>query len=153
MTINGTNLLIYAGGSVIAAAKSCRISADVDMIEAAGQDDGKAREFVPAMNEWQLSTTTLVIVAHEFFEGHATTVRLTFAVRDRYGNLTGDKMTGYGFLAKSEIAASVESLITGSFVFQGTEALEYLLDGLRDSDQKDLYDSDGNRLFAPSSIV
>ena len=49
MTINGTNLLIYAGGSVIAAAKSCRISADVDMIEAAGQDDGKAREFVPAM--------------------------------------------------------------------------------------------------------
>ena len=154
MNINGSDLLIYAGGSVVAAAKSCRISMSVDMIEAAGQTDGKAREFVPAMKEWQISTTSLVTVAHTFFEGHGTSVRLTFAVRDKYGNILGDKMTGYGFLAKSEITAAVESLIKGSFVFQGVGELAREMDGLRDYNQKDLYDyNGGNRLRAPSSTL
>ena len=154
MIINGSDLLIYAGGSVVAAAKSCRISMSVDMIEAAGQTDGKAREFVPAMKEWQISTTSLVTVAHTFFEGHGTSVRLTFAVRDKYGNILGDKMTGYGFLAKSEITAAVESLIKGSFVFQGTGDLERATVGLCDCYGTELYDYNGtHRLCAPSSTL
>ena len=98
MYLNGRNLLIYAGGEVVAAAKSCRISMDFDTIETANVIDGKARTFIPGRYEWQVSVNTLVTSVHSCFEGHGQTVRLSFVVRDRFGNLSADRMTGEAFV-------------------------------------------------------
>jgi hypothetical protein len=52
------------------------------------------------------------------FSNVGQTVQLTFGVRD-----TSDSMTGTAILTKSEVSASVGSLIKGSFTFRGTGAL------------------------------
>jgi hypothetical protein len=151
MIIKGNDLLIYANGSVVAAARTCRISMDSDLIECAGR--GRYKLFLPSLGAWQVSVTSLVTRVSSFFTAPSTAVRLSFAVRDRYGTLLGDRMTGSAFIRKSEVTASVESLIQGQFTFQGNGALERVMDGLRDDDSNDLYDDSNNRLRAPSSIL
>lgn len=80
-------------------------------------------------------------------------VTLSFVVRDIYGNLMGDRMTGNAFVSSVQVDGSVGALVKGSVTFQGTGKLERLLDALRDSEQKDLWDYDHtDQLFAPSSM-
>ena len=146
MYLNGRNLLIYAGGEVVAAAKSCRISMDFDTIETANVIDGAARTFIPGRYEWQVSVNTLVTSVHSCFEGHGQTVRLSFVVRDRFGNLSADRMTGEAFVKKADVTGTVNSLTQGSFVFQGTGPIERILEVLRDSNQYNLLDSGGAQL-------
>jgi hypothetical protein len=89
-----------------------------------------------------------------WFETPDAAIRVSFVVRDEYGTLMGDRMTGQAIVKKAEVSASVGSLMQGQFTFQGTGALERMVDGLRDYDTKDLYDYNGiNRLQAPSSTL
>lgn len=152
--ILGNDLLIYANGAVVAAAKTCRISADAELIGCASASDGHSREFKLGKKGWQITVTSLVTTMRTWLETPDTAIRVSFVVRDKYGNLMGDRMTGMAFVKKSEVSASVGSLAQGQFAFQGTGALTRDVDGLRDFDTKDLYDYNGtNRLQAPSSTL
>ena len=154
MILQGNDLLIYAGVYVVAKAKTCRISLDADTLECSDATDGNARAFKLEKKGWKVTVTSLVTAAHTRFENLDSIIRLSFVTRDLYDNLTGDRMTGNAFITRSDVTANVGSLVQGTFVFQGTGALERVMDGLRDSDQKDLYDyQGGNRLRAPSSTL
>lgn len=150
--IHGRNLLIYADGVAVAAARSCRITMDFDTIEMAGVDSGQYKYYVTAMSAWSIQVDKLVSNVRSIFEEVGTMVSLSFVVRDEYGNLMGDRMQGEGFMKSANISATVGSLTTGNITFQGSGELVRQMDALRDYDQKDLYDYNHQaQLMAPSS--
>jgi hypothetical protein len=150
--IHGRNLLIYADGVAVAAARSCRITMDFDTIEMAGVDSGQYKYYVTAMRSWSIHVDKLVSNVRSIFEQVGTMVSLSFVVRDEYGNLMGDRMQGEGFMKSANISATVGSLTTGNITFQGSGELVRQMDALRDYDQKDLYDYNHQaQLMAPSS--
>lgn len=150
--IHGRNLLIYADGVAVAAARSCRITMDFDTIEMAGVDIGQYKYYVTAMSSWSIQVDKLVSNVRSIFEEVGTMVSLSFVVRDEYGNLMGDRMQGEGFMKSANISATVGSLTTGNITFQGSGELVRQMDALRDYDQKDLYDYNHQaQLMAPSS--
>ena len=150
--IHGRNLLIYADGVAVAAARSCRITMDFDTIEMAGVDSGQYKYYVTAMRSWSIQVDKLVSNVRSIFEEVGTMVSLSFVVRDEYGNLMGDRMQGEGFMKSANISATVGSLTTGNITFQGSGELVRQMDALRDYDQKDLYDYNHQaQLMAPSS--
>lgn len=149
--IHGRNLLIYADGVAVAAARSCRITMDFDTIEMAGVDSGQYKYYVTAMSSWSIQVDKLVSNVRSIFEEVGTMVSLSFVVRDEYGNLMGDRMQGEGFMKSANISATVGSLTTGNITFQGSGELVRQMDALRDYDQKDLYDYNHAQLMAPSS--
>lgn len=150
--IHGRNLLIYADGVAVAAARSCRITMDFDTIEMAGVESGTYKYYVTAMSSWSIQVDKLVSNVRSIFEEVGTMVSLSFVVRDEYGNLMGDRMQGEGFMKSANISATVGSLTTGNITFQGSGELVRQMDALRDYDQKDLYDYNHQaQLMAPSS--
>ncbi len=150
--IHGRNLLIYADGVAVAAARSCRITMDFDTIEMAGVESGTYKYYVTAMSSWSIQVDKLVSNVRSIFEDVGTMVSLSFVVRDEYGNLMGDRMQGEGFMKSANISATVGSLTTGNITFQGSGELVRQMDALRDYDQKDLYDYNHQaQLMAPSS--
>ena len=149
--IHGRNLLIYADGVAVAAARSCRITMDFDTIEMAGVESGQYKYYVTAMSSWSIQVDKLVSNVRSIFEEVGTMVSLSFVVRDEYGNLMGDRMQGEGFMKSANISATVGSLTTGNITFQGSGELVRQMDALRDYDQKDLYDYNQAQLMAPSS--
>lgn len=143
---NGTDLLIYVDGVAVAAAKTCRISMSADMIETASPTNGKYRTFLPGMVEWSVSTTSLIVTVHDKFEIIGNEVRLSFVMRDQFKNLSGDRMTGQALVEKYEVTGAVRSLCTGSFVFRGIGELKRNMLNLRDSEQNNLLDDNGNQM-------
>ena len=137
---------------MVAAAKTCRISMDSDLIEVAGVDSGQAKCYTYAMLSWTVTVTKLVTMVHELFESAGNFVRLSFVVRDKYGKLSGDRMTGDALIKSVSVDGATGSLVTGNITFQGNGELIREVVGLCDYDGTDLYDYNGNsRLCAPSS--
>ena len=119
--IHGRNILIYSGGHVVAAARTCSISMSVDDTEVSNPADLKNRCYLTGRKSWNVTITKLVTVAHTFFENTDKEVRLSFMVR---GSST-DRMTGNAIVKNVEVSGTVGSLTTGNFTFQGTGPLAY----------------------------
>lgn len=119
--IHGRNILIYSGGQVVAAARTCSISMSVDDTEVSNPADLKNRCYLTGRKSWNMTITKLVTVAHTFFENLDQEVRLSFMVR---GSST-DRMTGNAIVKNVEVSGTVGSLTTGNFTFQGTGPLAY----------------------------
>ena len=119
--IHGRNILIYSGGHVVAAARTCSISMSVDDTEVSNPADLKNRCYLTGRKSWNVTITKLVTVAHTFFENNDQEVRLSFMVR---GSST-DRMTGNAIVKNVEVSGTVGSLTTGNFTFQGTGPLAY----------------------------
>ena len=119
--IHGRNILIYSGGHVVAAARSCSISMNVEDTEVSNPADLKNRCYLTGRRSWNMTITKLVTVAHTFFENLDQEVRLSFMVR---GSST-DRMTGNAIVKNVEVSGTVGSLTTGNFTFQGTGPLAY----------------------------
>ena len=152
MIVHGRNLLIYVDGSVVAAARTCTMNMTVDTTQVSNPLNTRCKSFLPERKSWTVTVTKLVAVVHTLFEENEQPVRLSFVVRDKYGNLMGDRMTGDALIKNVSVDATVGSLATGSITFQGTGELIREIVGLCDYDGTDLYDYYGNsRLCAPSS--
>ena len=119
--IHGRNILIYSGGHVVAAARTCSISMSVDDTEVSNPAALKNRCYLTGRKSWNMTITKLVTVAHTFFENLDQEVRLSFMVR---GSST-DRMTGNAIVKNAEVSGTVGSLTTGNFTFQGSGPLAY----------------------------
>ena len=119
--IHGRNILIYSGGHVVAAARTCSISMNVEDTEVSNPADLKNRCYLTGRKSWNMTITKLVTVAHTFFENLDQEVRLSFMVR---GSST-DRMTGNAIVKNVVVSGTVGSLTTGNFTFQGTGPLAY----------------------------
>lgn len=119
--LKGKNLLVYADGQVVAAAKSCRIIHDREMIEVSNPTDIHNKSYRAGRNEWTISVNTLLMSVYRCFLQQGQKVRLSF-VAD--GSST-DRMTGTAYVQNVDITAAMERLATGSFTFKGSGQFEY----------------------------
>lgn len=116
----GKDLLILdsSGNSLIAAARSCEIERDSEMIETASATSGTARDFKPGRTGWSISvgsltespTSDLMKVG-----GAAVTVQ----VKERGGSA----VQGSGIFRTCKITGTCGNLVQGAFVIQGTGEL------------------------------
>ena len=150
--IHGRNLIIYADGVAIAAAKSCTVSMSINDIEAASDIDGNAKTFLPTQKEWTVRCSTLVTSLTGHFANIGDTVRLSMVVCDWDKNPTTDRLTGEAIVTSASITASVGNLVTGSFSFKGTGTLERPRVRLRDNQGTPLNDSQSTHLYAIGQI-
>ena len=144
MHLQGNNLIIYVDGVAVAAAKSCTVTMEVGSIETAGS--GRTKASMPTVKDWSVKTSVLVTSLNGHFALNGK-VRLSVAVVDG-GEITTDRMTGEAIVTSANVTAAVGNLVQGNFSFKGSGQLGILSVALRDILQRDLYDSNGNQLFA-----
>ncbi len=147
MIKQGRDLLVYADGVVVAAAKSCSLSMEADTLETAGVDAG-ARSYMSGRKDWSVKVGNLVTSVQGHFAPIGAMLRLSMVICDELGNPTSDRLTGEAFVTGADVTGTVGHLVQGSFIFKGSGQLGILSVALRDSLQRDLYDSNGNQLFA-----
>lgn len=122
--ILGRNVFIYSGASgtspVIAAAKSCTININYELIEKASSSQQKAREYVYGRYEWDLTVDHLVVSSKEF-QGLSLAggTRLLISVV-----INGVRKKGYVLCPKAGLSAPVSGLATGSVTFKGDGAFD-----------------------------
>ena len=140
MIKQGRDLLVYADGVVVAAAKSCSLSMEADTLETAGVDAG-ARSYMSGHKDWSVKVGNLVTSVQGHFAPIGAMLRLSMVICDELGNPTSDRLTGEAFV-------TVGHLVQGSFSFKGSGVLERPRVRLYDSNHTPLNDSDGNHLYA-----
>ena len=117
--ILGRNVFIYSGASgtspVIAAAKSCTININYELIEKASSSQQKAREYVYGRYEWDLTVDHLVVSSNEF-QGLSlaggTRLLISVVINDV-------RKKGYVLCPKAGLSAPVSGLATGNVTFKG----------------------------------
>ena len=146
MIIHGRNILIYQDGVAIAAAKSCEIHVGCEKIPIASPDTGDWEDNIAGRKNWTVRMSRLVTSVTKHLMNVGSRVRLTFGVVDNNLHLGADRLTGYAICDDATVTGNVGNLSAGSFVFDGCGGLERIMVNLRDSQQNDLKDSDGNQL-------
>ena len=146
MIIHGRNILIYEGGVAIAAAKSCEIRTEVDLMEISSPTSPDWREYISGRKGWTVNVNFLVMNMMDRLLHVGAKVRLTMGVTDANGELGADRLTGYAICKTAAVTGTVGNLAQGTWQFQGTGNLERIMVNLRDSQQKDLKNNNGDQL-------
>ena len=117
--ILGRNVFIYSGSSgtspVIAAAKSCTININYELIEKASSSQQKAKEYVYGRYEWDLTVDHLVVSSNEF-QGLSLAGGTRLLISVVINNV---RKKGYVLCPKAGLSAPVSGLSTGNVTFKG----------------------------------
>lgn len=120
--IQGRNILIYAGNSgttpVVAAAKSCTISEQCDLLEKASASNQSSKEFEPGRTEWDISISHLVVANSEYEGMLKVGTKLSLSVV-----INGVRKTGTAICQHADIGGTVGNLATGSLKLKGSGPL------------------------------
>lgn len=120
--IQGRNILIYAGNSgttpVVAAAKSCTISEQCDLLEKASASNQSSKEFEPGRTEWDISISHLVVANSEYEGILKVGTKLSLSVV-----INGVRKTGTAICQHADIGGTTGNLATGSLKLKGTGPL------------------------------
>jgi hypothetical protein len=136
MAQNGNVILVGLGGRsasyIIGGAKSCRLSADGDMIEISSADSAKAREFIAGRTSWQVTINYLVADFKRIQNINGSQLTTILSVGNKFTLYFGERsssaigtnyVSGSAFLKNVDIVATQGNLIQGSLVFQGSGEL------------------------------
>lgn len=128
MIIHGKDIIIMAGGTAIAAARSCDIQVQTDLLEVSSPTTGKARTFIPGRYTWQVTTNHLIIggtgdttPVRTFIRRAIVNNQVTLVIKDN--DYTGDQLTGTAICNTARITAIKGNLAQGSLVWQGSGEL------------------------------
>lgn len=80
--IHGRNLIIKLDGKAIAAAKSCDIQIQTDMIEVSSPTAGRYRKYIAGRTDWSVNTSHLVVSPLADLQMTGKEYDLTFMVRN-----------------------------------------------------------------------
>lgn len=124
MVIHGKDIQIqnYNGSSIVAAARTCEVSIQADIIETATPTSGTFRTFIAGRKDWSVSVGYLV--ASEDGAGILLNVGDTVHIRILY-TAANVWLHGYAIIQQCRITANIGSLAQGSFVFKGSGPLEF----------------------------
>ena len=136
MAQNGNIILVGMGGKsssyIIGGSKSCKLSADGEMIEISSANSAKAREFIAGRTSWQVSLSYLVSDFKQIKNIGGSNIASILSIGNKYTLYFGERsstaigstyVSGSAFLKNIEIVATQGNLIQGSIVFQGSGAL------------------------------
>lgn len=121
---NGTNLGVYVGGTIIAAATDCSLSLNMDTIDITTKDSAGYRELLAGLRSGSMSCNGLI----DYQSSNQDTVDLVTAWTNRtsltlkFSNeITGDQSyTASGFLTSLEQSGGTEDTATYSASFELT---------------------------------
>ena len=117
--IQGRDLIVYMDGTAIAAARSCEITVDTDMIEVSSPTSGDAREYRAGRYGWTLDVSSLVLYPDMVMNsGQAATFTCLDAKQPGKTWLTGNVLC-----RTAKMSATVGSLAQGSYSFIGNGPL------------------------------
>lgn len=126
MVIHGRNLIISAGGTALAASKSCTISLKADLLEISTPMSGDYKGFMAGRKEWTISTSHLLVAATTAatpLKDMLARVGQTYSLSVSVSGLTSDTISGSAICADAQVTGTVGNLCTGSFKFVGTGEL------------------------------
>lgn len=126
MILHGDSLIIMLNGSVIAGAKTCRISVKANTNRVSSPTDGQWEHSIVGIKSWAVTADHLVM-----FSGANDTpvksainrVGQTYTLSFRCSDLSSDTMSGTAHCLTFVIEATKGALAQGSFEFKGTGPL------------------------------
>lgn len=132
MILQGNNLIVKADGDVIAAAKSCTLNIDCEIIKVSSPTDGQWEHIIAGMKSWSVSTTHLLKMEriidrplHSYLDRIGQSFTLELELNDVIigGLPVTESLTGSAICRSSQITATKGNLAQGSFKFQGNGPL------------------------------
>lgn len=124
MILHGKEIQVqkYDGSAIVAAAKTCDVSVNADIIETATPTSGTFRTFIAGRKDWSVSLGYLVTSGDMTSDllSVGSSVRLRILDMD-----AGEWLHGYAIVQQCHITGTIGSLAQGSFVFKGSGNLEY----------------------------
>ena len=132
MILQGKNLIVKANGEVIAAAKSCTLNIDCEIIKVSSPTDGQWEHIIAGMKSWSVSTTHLLKMEriidrplHDYLDRIGQSFTLVLELNDIIigGLPVTETLTGTAICRSSQITATKSNLAQGSFKFQGNGPL------------------------------
>ena len=118
----GKDLLICnsIGTALIAAARSCEIQRDKEMIETSSPSSGRDRTYIPGRKGWSISLNNLTPAPTTDLELIDSDTAVTVHVKVR----GGAALQGSAYFHRCVVTGTCGNLAQGSFVLQGTGPLE-----------------------------
>lgn len=132
MILQGKNLIVKANGDVIAAAKSCTLNIDCEIIKVSSPTDGQWEHIIAGMKSWSVSTTHLLKMERMIdrpLHGYLDPIGQSFTLQLELNDITiegfhvTETLTGSAICKSSQITATKGNLAQGSFKFQGNGPL------------------------------
>lgn len=132
MILQGKNLIVKANGEVIAAAKSCTLNIDCEIIKVSSPTDGQWEHIIAGMKSWSVSTTHLLKMERMIdrpLHGYLDPIGQSFTLQLELNDITiegfpvTETLTGSAICKNCQITATNGNLAQGSFKFQGNGPL------------------------------
>lgn len=132
MILQGKNLIVKANDDVIAAAKSCTLNIECEIIEVSSPTDGQWKHIIAGMKSWSVSTSHLLKMERIIdrpLHGYLDPIGQSFTLQLELNDITigglpiTETLTGTAICRSSQITATKFNLLQGSFKFQGNGAL------------------------------
>ena len=126
MVLHGDSLIITLNGSVIAGAKSCRISVKASTNRVSSPTDGQWEHSIVGIKSWAVTTDHLVMYSgtnNTPIKSSINRVGQTYTLAFMCSELSSDTMSGTAHCLTSVIEATKGALAQGSFEFKGTGPL------------------------------
>lgn len=126
MVLHGDSLIIMLNGSVIAGAKSCRISVKASTNRVSSPTDGQWEHSIVGIKSWAVTTDHLVMYSgtnNTPVKSAINRVGQTYTLSFLCSELSSDTMSGTAHCITFVIEAAKGALAQGSFEFKGTGPL------------------------------
>lgn len=117
--IHGRDLIVSLNGTAIAAARSCDITVDDDMIEVTTPTSGRAKAYRAGRYGWTVDVSCLVLSPNMVISNGQ---QLTFSCKEAGST---NYLTGTVIRKGSKMTGTVGNLAQGSYSFIGTGPLSY----------------------------
>jgi len=121
--LNGTNLGVYIGGTIIAAAQDVSLSLSAEMIDITTKDSSAWRELLPGLRSGSMSCSGLI----DFASANKDAIDLWSAYEDRSllslkfdDTGGGAEFTASGYITSLELSGGTEDTATFSATFELT---------------------------------
>lgn len=120
--IQGGNLYLYLGNSIVAGTKADKITSGCETLEIASATQGQWREFVAGRKEWSCTVNFLVSAYLDIasLAQVGLTAQVAFRNADGYPNVNGTAI-----LTHVEIQATKGNIATGVFQLKGSGTLTF----------------------------
>ena len=122
MILHGRNIILLAGGTAVAAAKSCELNVSAEVIKTASPSDGAWENAIAGRKSWRVTCNQLVTSITNGLAIVGTQVTLRMSVMN--GSTETEALQGTAIVKDWKITATLGNLAQGSFQFHGVGALE-----------------------------
>lgn len=120
MAINGNNILIYVGGSLVAGTRSNEIQSNRELIEIASPSSGDWREYIAGRKDWGFSINWLLTSHTDIEQLLLSAGVVTVRILGR-GQSTG--LTGSAIVQSCKMTLTRGNLANGGLQLKGTGPL------------------------------